>query len=136
MTALDKAGYVIADLIIVRDGFAQSYPDAVTGFLKAYGRALDMYRAEARRGCRRSSQSRRASRPAVAQADMKEYDFVPLSRAGRPRPGSAAPRQAGKFAKVLKGTAEFLVEQKSIKSAPGPRGVQKAIDTSLSARRR
>jgi taurine transport system substrate-binding protein len=40
---LDEKGYVIADLIIARDGFAQPHPEAVVGLLKAYGRALDLY---------------------------------------------------------------------------------------------
>jgi taurine transport system substrate-binding protein len=44
--ALDKAGYVVADVIIVRSAFARDYPDAVVGFLQAYGRALDLWRTK------------------------------------------------------------------------------------------
>ena len=43
---LDAAGYVIADLIVARTAFLQQYPEAVTGFLRAYGRALDLWRTK------------------------------------------------------------------------------------------
>jgi taurine transport system substrate-binding protein len=39
------------------------------------------------------------------------------------------PQDPGKFAHVLKGTADFLVEQRSIKTAPPVEAFQKAIDT-------
>ena len=39
----------------------------------------------------------------------------------------------GKFAHVLKDTADFLVEQHSIKSAPDLKAFQQAIDTSYLA---
>jgi len=43
------------------------------------------------------------------------------------------PGHAGKFAHVLKSTADFLVTQKSIRSAPGIEAFRKAIDTSFLA---
>ena len=128
--ALDKAGYVIADLIVVRNGFAEQYPDAVTGFLKAYGRALTMYRekpdATAEIVARQAGVT-----PAVALADMKEYDFVSLSDQVTPAWLGGTPAAPGKFASVLKGTADFLVEQRSIKSAPPLEAFQKATNTSF-----
>ncbi|MGI4802845.1 MAG: ABC transporter substrate-binding protein [Janthinobacterium lividum] len=128
--ALDKAGYVIADLIIVRDAFAQQYPDAVTGFLKAYGKALAMYRAEPDKTADIVAKQAGVS-PAVALADMKEYDFVPLAEQVTPAWLGGTATDPGKFARVLKGTADFLVEQRSIKTAPALDTFQKAIDTSF-----
>ena len=126
--ALDKAGYVIADLIVVRDGFAQSYPDAVTGFLKAYGRALAMYREKPDAAAEIvAKQAGVAS--AVALSDMKEYDFVPPAQQVTPSWLGGTASEPGKFAHVLKDTADFLVEQHSIKSAPGLQAFQQAIDT-------
>ncbi len=126
--ALDKAGYVIADLIIVRTGFAQQYPDAVTGFLKAYGRALQMYRDKPDDTAAAVAKEAGVT-PAVALADMKEYDFVPLKEQASPAWLGGTPASPGKFAGVLKGTADFLVEQRSIKSAPPLEAFQKAINT-------
>ena len=126
--ALDKAGYVIADLIVVRNGFAEQYPDSVTGFLKAYGRALAMYREKPDATAEIVAKQAGVT-PAVALSDMKEYDFVPLSDQVTPAWLGGTPASPGKFAGVLKGTADFLVEQKSIKTAPGLDAFQKAINT-------
>lgn len=125
--ALEKAGYVIADLIVVRTAFAQSYPDAVVGFLKAYGRALDMWRTKPDEAAEIVGKQAGVS-TAVAMADMKEYDFVPLAdQAGSRWLGNAT--TPGKFAETLKATADFLVEQRSIKSAPALDVFHKAINT-------
>jgi len=126
--ALDQAGYVIADLIVVRDGFAQQYPDAVTGFLKAYARALAMYRDKPDATAEVVAKQAGVT-PAVALADMKEYDFVPPADQLTEAWLGGTPKQPGKLARVLKGTADFLVEQKSIKTAPGVEAFQNAIDT-------
>ena len=126
--ALDKAGYVIADLIVVRDGFAQQYPDSVVGFLKAYGRALAMYREKPDQTADIVAKQAGVM-PAVALSDMKEYDFVPLAEQVTPQWLGGTASDPGKFAHVLKGTADFLVEQKSIKAAPGLEAFQKATDT-------
>ena len=124
---LDQAGYVIADLIIVRTAFAQEYPDAVVGFLKAYDRALKMWQEKPDESAVIVGKEAGVS-AAVAMADMKAYDFVPFSvQAGPEWLGTQA--VPGKFATVLKGTADFLVEQRSIRSAPGLEAFQKAINT-------
>ncbi len=128
--ALDKAGYVIADLIVVRTAFAEQYPDAVVGFLKAYGKALQMYRDQPDATAEIVAKQAGVA-PAVALADMKEYDFVPLADQATPAWLGGTPQDPGKFAHVLKGTADFLVEQRSIRSAPGLDAFQKAINTSF-----
>ena len=124
---LEKAGYVIADLIVVRTAFAQQYPDAVVGFLKAYDRALAMWQQKPEEAAVIVAKEAGVT-PAVATADMKEYDFVPFSQQAGPQ-WLGAPGVPGKFASVLKNTADFLVEQRSIRSAPGLDAFQKAINT-------
>ena len=125
--ALEKAGYVIADLIVVRTAFAQAYPDAVVGFLQAYGRALDMWRQKPDEAAEIVGKQAGVS-TATAMSDMKEYDFVPLGEQAGPRwLGTAA--APGQFAETLKGTADFLVAQRSIRSAPGLEVFQRAINT-------
>jgi taurine transport system substrate-binding protein len=125
---LDAAGYLIADLIVVRDGFAAEHPDAVTGFLKAYGRALAMYRSKPEAAAAVVAAQAGVTQ-AIALADMKEYDFVPLAGQAVPAWLGGTPEEPGTFAQVLKRTADFLVEQRSIKSAPELAAFQQAIDT-------
>lgn len=125
--ALEQAGYVIADMIIVRTAFAQSYPDAVVGFLRAYGRALEMWQQKPDEAAEIVGKQAGVS-TAVAKADMQEYDFVPLAdQAGESWLGT--PDKPGRFAQTLKSTADFLVEQRSIRSAPALEVFQKATNT-------
>ena len=124
---LDAAGYVVADVIVARNAFAEAHPDAVVGFLKAYGRALDMWRAQPEAAAALVAKQAGVSAE-VAMANMKEYEFISLAdQMGETWLG--APGQPGKFAQVLKGTADFLVEQRSIRSAPGVEAFGKAIRT-------
>jgi len=125
--ALDGAGYVIADLIVVRTAFAQSYPDSVIGFLRAYGRALDLWRTDPAAASATVAKQAGVSAE-VARHDMEEYDFVPLAEQLEAK-WLGAPGKPGRFAEVLKGTADFLVEQRSIRSAPNLEAFQKAINT-------
>ena len=129
---LEKAGYVIADLIVVRTAFAKAYPDAVVGFLAAYGRALDMWLKTPDEAAAIVAKQAGVAEP-VAMSDMKEYDFVPLAQQPTER-WLGAPGKPGSFAKTLKSTADFLVEQRSIRSAPDLEAFNKAIDTSYLAR--
>jgi taurine transport system substrate-binding protein len=68
----------------------------------------------------------------VARHDLAEYDFVPLHEQLSPE-WLGAPGHPGKFAGVLKRTADFLVELKSIRSAPDLAAFQQAINTSFLA---
>ncbi|GAC1343744.1 MAG: ABC transporter substrate-binding protein [Acetobacteraceae bacterium] len=129
---LEAAGYVIADLIVARTAFATANPDMLTAILAAYGRSLDMYTAKPDDAAVIVGKQAGVS-TAVAKADMAEYDFVPLKAQLTPAwLGSGGTE--GKFATVLKGTADFLVEQKSIRSAPGVAAFAKAINTSYLAK--
>ena len=124
---LDAAGYVIADLIVARGAFLGQYPDAVSGLLRAYGRAEQMWRTQPDQAAAIVGQG--AGVPAAtALADLKEYDFVSLADQLKPE-WLGAPGKGGKFDDVLKRTADFLVEQKSIRRAPGVEAFRKATDT-------
>jgi taurine transport system substrate-binding protein len=125
--ALDKAGYVIADLIVARNGFARDEPEAVVGFLKEYGRALELWRQKPGEAAAIVAKQAGVA-PEVAMADMKEYDFVPLQEQLGPQ-WLGTSGKPGAFAEVLKRTADFLVQQRSIRSAPGLGAFQNATDT-------
>lgn len=130
--ALEKKGYVIADLIVVRTGFAEAYPDAVAGFIAAYGKALDMWKTNPEEAAKVVAKQAGVT-PEVAMADMKEYDFISLKDQLTPR-WLGEPGKPGAFAETLKSTADFLVGQRSIRSAPKLEAFQKAVDTSFLAK--
>jgi taurine transport system substrate-binding protein len=129
---LDAEGYAIADLIIATRSFAEAYPEALTGLLAAYGKALRLWREKPEEAARIVANEAGVS-PEVAAHDMKEYDFVSLKQQ-LSADWLGPPGKAGKFATVLKSTADFLVEQKSIRKAPGLDVFQKNIETSYLAK--
>ncbi len=129
---LDAAGYVIADLIVAGTEFSKTYPDAVTGFLHAYANALAMWKTKPADAAAIVAKQAGVT-PDVATRDMEEYDFVTFERQLTPD-WLGMPGKPGKFANVLKSTADFLVAQKSIRAAPGIEAFHKAINTSFMAK--
>src|SRR5258708_18667988 len=114
---LDAAGYVMADLSVAGTEFSKAYPDAVTGFLHAYANALTLWSTKPA-GAAAIVAKQAGVTPDVATQDMEEYDFVTFERQLTPD-WLGMPGKPGKFANVLKSTADFLVAQKSIRAAPG-----------------
>ncbi len=129
---LDAAGYVIGDLIVVRTGFAQRYPDAVVGFLAAYGRALKEYTTDPDNAVAVVAKAAGVT-PSVAKADLAEYDFVSLADQLSPQ-WLGPPGHAGKFAGVLHSAAQFLAQQRSIRAVPPLAKFEAGIDTSYLAK--
>ena len=129
---LEAAGYVIADLIIARTAWAAANPAAVAAILAAYGKALETY-TKSPDDASVIVGKQAGVTAAVAKADMAEYDFVPLKTQLTPA-WLGAPGTEGKFAGVLKGTADFLVGQKSIRAAPALSAFVKAINTGYLAK--
>ena len=124
---LEAAGYVITDCIIARTAFSAPNADIMAGILKAYGRALEMYKAKPADTAVMVGKLAGVSAE-VAKEEMAEYDFIPLKTQLTPAWFGTTGHE-GKFAGVLKSTADFLVEQKSIKSAPPVAAFAKAINT-------
>jgi taurine transport system substrate-binding protein len=125
---LDAKGYVIADLIVARNGFAHAHPEAVTGILAAYGRALNFYQTQPDKAAAIVGQAAGVSTE-VATANLREYDFVPL-KTQLTSQWLGTPGHPGAFAAELQHTAQFLVGQKSIRRSLGLAAYQKGIDTS------
>ena len=126
---LDAAGYLIADLIAARGVFLDQYPDSVSALLKAYGRAMDLWRAKP--GEAAEDVARQVGMTAEsAQSDMAEYEFPPLKL----QASAAWLGDHGKLAPALKRCADFLVDQKSLRSAPALAAFEKAIDASALTR--
>ena len=125
---LDKAGYVIGDLIVVRDGFAEKYPETVMAFLKAYGKAVDLYSTDQEKAIALCAKGTGLSE-ADAKADMAEYEFITLKQSLSPD-WLGAPGKPGRLPELLHNTAKFLHGQKSIPSVPDLSVYQKGIDSS------
>ncbi len=123
---LESAGYVIADCIIARTAFTQANPEIMAAMLKAYGKSLDMYKAKPVEASVLVGKYAGVTAE-VAKADMEEYDFIGLKDQLTPA-WLGAPGGTGKFAGVLKSAADFLVEQKSIRSAPTVDAFHKAVN--------
>ena len=126
---LDAKGYVIADLIIVRTAFLRDYPGAVTAIVREYGRAVDLWKSDPSKASAIVAKEAGVT-PEVAKQDMEPYDFVTL-KDQLTSEWLGTPGHAGKFAQVMKRTADFLVTQKSIKSAPSADVYAKAINTTF-----
>ncbi len=124
---LEAAGYVIADLVVARTAFGQAYPDAVVAIMKASRRSLEMWRTKPDDAAAIIGKQAGISTEA-ARADLLQYEFVPPQEQLKPQ-WLGPPGQAGHFAEVLQGTAQFLVAQRSIRSAPSVDAYRKAINT-------
>lgn len=129
---LDKAGYVIGDLIVVRNGFAEKYPETVSHFLKAYGHAVDLYYTDRKKAVALCAKATGLSE-ADAAADMAEYEFVTLKQS-LSSDWLGAPGKPGRLPKLLHGAAKFLHGQKSIPSVPDLSVYEKGIDSSFLAK--
>ncbi len=125
--ALEKAGYVIADVMVARTAFARAYPDAVVAILKASDRSLAMWHDKPDEAAAIIGKQAGISTE-TARGDLLQYDFVP-PREQLKSQWLGPPGQAGHFAEVLQGTAKFLVAQRSIRAAPSLEAYRRAINT-------
>lgn len=123
---LEAAGYIIADVFTSRTQLNADHPEMPTALLMAYKEALAMYTSKPDATAALVGKYAGISQVA-AKADMAEFDFIPLASQLTPR-WLGTPVMPGQFAKVLKNTADFLVAQKSIRSAPNLTGFEKGIN--------
>ncbi|HKM61082.1 MAG TPA: ABC transporter substrate-binding protein [Acidisphaera sp.] len=130
--ALDAEGYVIADCIAARTGFVEAYPEGVVALLRSYGQSLELYRTKPDEAAAIVAKEAGVSAE-VAASDMAEYDFVSLAYQIKPV-WLGAPGQGGRFDEVLKRTADFLVQQGSIRSAASLDALKKATHTEYLAK--
>lgn len=113
---LASQGIVTADVAAVNKEFAEKYPDVVTNYVKAQLHALDVYSNDKDTAIK--------SIAAVAGIDEDEAasqveDFkYPSGEEQITEEYLGTADKKGALAQTLKNTADFLVEQGSIKSAP------------------
>ena len=129
---MDAAGYVIGDLIVCRNGFAEKYPETVTAFLKAYGAAVDLYTTDREKAIALCAKATGLS-VEDARADMAEYEFINLKQS-LSQDWLGAPGKPGRLPKLLHGAAKFLHGQKSIPSVPALSLYEKGVNSSYLAK--
>ncbi len=129
---LDRAGYVIGDLIAARTAFLDAYPDTMVAFLKAYGAAVDLWTTDRKKAVALCAKATGLT-PAAAEADMDEYEFITLAQSLSAE-WLGPPGKPGKLAGVLHRAAGFLKMQNSIASVPGLAVFEKGLDSSFLAK--
>ena len=125
--ALEAAGVPVVHLMMVRNAFGRAYPGAVAGFLRAYDRALTTWLRRPQEAAEVVAAETGVS-PADALAEMRRHQFLPLRAQQGPRWLGVTGR-AGDLTQVLASTAEVLVGQRVLLSAPDRRAFERAIDT-------
>lgn len=122
---LAEAGYLTGDITVARKGFAKDYPELVVQYLAAEIRAVELYRSDETKAA--EAVSRQFDIP-VEEALRQMNSLVLLSGEEQLESRFMGTRGAiGDLASVLKATADFLVEQKTIKSAPDVKVFKEAL---------
>lgn len=122
---LAEAGYLTGDITVVRQGFARDYPELVVTYLLGEIQAVDFYRNNPEKAA--AAVSRQFNIP-QEEAARQMGSLVLLSGKEQLDPQYMGPSSgSGKLAQVLKATADFLVTQKTIISAPGVEAFQAAL---------
>jgi len=125
---LAEDGFLTGDIGVVRSGFAARYPELVVKYLETQVRAIRFYRENPQEAAASvAGQFKLAPEEAARQMNS----LVLLS--GEQQLGEAylgTAESKGQLASVFKETADFLVRQKTIRSAPGLAQFAEAIDPS------
>ncbi len=106
---LAAKGIVTADLVVARTPFAEEHPDIVKKFVELQLRANDMI----------LENPQNAAKEISSVLEIKESDAAEqITQFKYLRAAEQIDMLENSMAKTLKDTADFLVEQKSIKTAP------------------
>lgn len=124
--ALAERGFLTADLAVVRTEFARKYPDLVVKYLRNLDRAVKLYRDTPKEAAR--VVAREFNIPETeAERQMKTL-VMPDGREQLSERYLGTTARRGALARALKDTADFLVAQKTIKTAATLAAIEKAIN--------
>ena len=113
---LAEQGVITADLGVVSKDFAQKYPEIVAKYIKAQQKAHDLYKSNPDEAAEAIAKGLNIGK-AEALEQTRELIWVSAQdQLADKYLGTSANK--GNLAKVLKATADFLVEQKAIEKAP------------------
>lgn len=122
---LAEDGIVTADLGIVSKDFAATYPDFLAGYVATLNEATGIYRSEPERAAEAISKEIGLT-PEESLSVMNELVWLDASEQASAQ-YLGTPDAPGEMSQVLKDSAEFMVGQKAIPSAPDVEAYQKAL---------
>ncbi|HEY9639437.1 MAG TPA: ABC transporter substrate-binding protein [Coleofasciculaceae cyanobacterium] len=124
---LAKDGVITADVGVVSKEFADQYPDVVKQYVDVLNEAVKIYRADPTAAAKTIASELGIS-PEESKTAMSEIIWLDSTEQKDPKYLGTAD-QPGAFAKILKESADFMVTQKTITSAPDLAGYQKSFYT-------
>ena len=113
---LAKKGIVTADLFVINKEFAAKYPNIAKGFIKAQVDAVNTFNKDKKAGVAKLAKTLDI-KPEEAEAQVKGFIY-PDGKEQLTDKYFGKDGKSGDIAKILKQSADFLVKQGSIKSAP------------------
>lgn len=126
--ALAERGFLTADLAVARKGFTEKYPDLVAKYLQNLNRAVELYRKNPKEAAKAVAKEFGIPE-AEAERQMKTL-VMPDGKEQLSAKYLGSSSKRGALAKALKDTADFLLAQKTIRSAAAMSAVEKAINPS------
>jgi len=129
---LAEKGIITADLGIVSTEFAEQYPDFLKGYVEALDEAVALYRNDPEAAAEAISEEIGLT-PEESLSVMNELVWVSSEeQSGADYLGT--PDAPGAMSQVLKDSAEFMVKQDAIPSAPDIEAYNKALFNSAVAK--
>ncbi|MGD1899025.1 MAG: ABC transporter substrate-binding protein [Phormidesmis sp.] len=122
---LAEEGIITADLGIVSTEFAQNYPDFLAGYVEALDEAVQFYRNDPEAAALAMSEEIGLT-PEESLNVMNELVWVSAEEQASEK-YLGTPEAPGAMAQVLKDSAEFMVKQEAIESAPEVDAYNKAL---------
>ncbi|TVY04306.1 aliphatic sulfonate ABC transporter substrate-binding protein [Cohnella terricola] len=122
-------GALTGEFGVVRNDFLAKYPNVVKQYIEVLDEGTKFYRDHPREASEALAQELGLSPEDTLQA-MNEITVLDASQQTDEK-YMGTPDKPGEFGALLKATADFLVEQQSIKSAPDVSVFQKAIRNDL-----
>jgi taurine transport system substrate-binding protein len=123
-----KRGYLTGDVAVVRKAFSEKHPDLVVKYVQVQTKAVELWTKTPKDAAAAVAKAFNIP-PGEAEREMKTLVWVSgQDQLKDTYMGTSAKK--GKFPKVLKETADFLVTQKTIKAAPELATFEKAINPS------
>lgn len=122
---LAKRGYATFDVAVVRSEFAQKYPGVLKQYVSMLDQAVKIYREKPQEAAKALASELGVS-PDEALKLAKQSIWLSASEQSDSKYLGTS-NQPGAVAKSLKDTADFMVSQKAIPSAPTQEAYQKRI---------
>lgn len=122
---LAKQGYATFDVAVVRSEFAQQYPDVLKKYVEMLDQATQVYRDNPQDAAKALAAELGVSADEALNLAKQSIWLDSTEQADAKYLGTSS--QPGAIAKALKDTADFMVVQKAIPSAPDQETYQKRV---------